>query len=362
MESGGGRDSPNVDWTKGFYSKYIRSLGCNTDDNRTLQCLRNVSVTEMNQTLLTQDRATGNSISASVLIADNEEGNAWLGVVDGNVIPENPATVGVRVPAMFGSATKDGSLFVIDHYGYSVKTISEADYDTFLSVSFGSLTSTVKKAYPWSDFEAYSPFEGLAAMTAVYTEASYKCPAQRGLKTAAAKGIDAWAYSWNHTNSCPWLIGIPSDPEVLQIYGPTHTGEIPFVFGQTKDLPRPNGNCTFNEAESAISDFMISAWTSMAENGRPANSSTWPVWTPENSEGITVNDVVSAGFLNYTECEAFWDKVQENIYQIDANITANGTSSASTSTSTASGTNTSRISRGMVAWLLVLLGVWLAYA
>ena len=118
---------------------------------------------------------------------------------------------------------------MIDQYEYSVVNISETDYDTFLSVSFGngSLAAAVKKAYPWSDFEVYSPLQGLAAMTAVYTEASYKCPAQRGLQTAAAKGIDAWAYNWNHTNSCPWLAGIPSNPELLQVYGPTHTGEIP---------------------------------------------------------------------------------------------------------------------------------------
>jgi carboxylesterase type B len=112
MQSGGGRDSPNVEWTKAYYSKYIGALGCNPDGGSTLECLRNVPVAQMNQTLLAQDRATNDSISASVLIADNEEGNAWLGVVDGNIIPENPAKVGVRVPAIFGYATMDGSLFV----------------------------------------------------------------------------------------------------------------------------------------------------------------------------------------------------------------------------------------------------------
>ena len=182
--------------------------------------------------------------------------------------------------------------------------ISEADYNTFLSVSFGngSLAAAVKKFYPWSAFDPY-PLQGLTAMSIVYTEASYKCPAYRGLKKAVAKGVDAWAYINNHTNSCPWLEGIPDTQQILDIYGPTHTGEIPFVFGQTRNLPRPNGNCTFNEAEISISEFMLGAWTSMAAVGQPANSSKWPVWTPERSEGITIQDDVVPGFLNFTECE-----------------------------------------------------------
>ena len=360
MESGGGRDSPDVEWTRPYYAKYISSLGCSPDGNDTVDCLRKVSVTDMNHTLLTLDRGPSGMISASTLISDHEEGNAWAGVVDGKVIPENPGTVGVRVPAIFGSATDDGSLFILTDYGTSVENITEADYNEFLSVSLGPLAGRVKMLYPWSAFEGQE-LQGLAAMTTIYTDVSYKCPAHRGLKAAAAKGIDAWVYSFNHTNSCPWLTGMPSIPDELMAFGPTHTGEIPYLFGQTKNLPRPDGSCNFTEAEDAISDFMMSAWTSMAEHGRPGNSSVWPAWTPAGSEGIIVNDAVSSGLVNMTECE-FWDEIIDEITKIDAAAAANASASATaspTSTSAASGSNTLWTSRGRIACLFILVATLL---
>lgn len=364
MQSGGGRDSPDIEWTRPYYSDYIHSLGCNPTSDDASDCLRKLSVTAMNNTLLKLDRTPFHTISASTLISQHGEGNAWLGVVDGKVIPENPGKVGARVPAIFGSATFDASLFVLGLYQLSVENISEADYDHFLSVSVGPLADTVKKLYPWSAFEAYSPFQGLWAMTTVYTEVSYKCPAQRGLRLAAAKGIDAWAYSFNHTNSCPWLIGQPSNPKELVVYGPTHTGEIPYLFGQTKDLPRPDGTCNFTTAEDAISDFMINAWTSMAEYGKPGNSSVWPAWTPAKSQGITIYEGVSPGFLNMTECE-FWDNIIDEMTKIDAKAAAANTSSStgtgsSTSTSAASGSNASWDHVGKITGLLFLLAILLA--
>jgi carboxylesterase type B len=361
MESGGGRDSPNVEWTKPYYANYIQSLGCSPDGDNTVDCLRKVSVTDMNSTLLTQDHGPRGVISASTLISDHEEGNAWLGVVDGKLIPENPGEVGVHVPAIFGSATQDDSLFVLTKYQTAVVNLTEADYNKFLSVSLGPLADAVKKLYPWNAFETYS-YQGFVAMTTVYTEVSYKCLAHRRLKLAAAKGIDAWAYSFNHTNSCPWLTGQLDDSQELEVFGPTHTGEIPYLFGQTKNLPRPHGSCNFTEAEYAISDFMMTAWTSMAQNGRPANSSVWPAWTSDGSEGIIIHDAGSPAFLNMTECE-FWDKIIDEFRKIDADAAAAAAANGSGSTSPASTSAASTITGGcslssftrVIAFLLVPL-------
>ena len=337
MQSGGGRDTPDVGWTKPYYSKYIHALGCNPDGHDTVNCLRKVSIDHLNQTLLIMDHT--DTVSASTIISDNGEGNAWSGVVDGKVIPENPGKVGVRVPAIFGSTTFDGSLFVLSEYFTSVENLTETDYNKFLSVSFGPLAATVKKWYPWSAFDEYAPLQGLIAMTTVYTDSSYKCPAHRGLKTAAANGIRAWAYSFNHTNTCPWNYDMTENPKYLEVFGPTHTGEIPFIFGQTKNLPRPYGSCNFTEAEDAISDFMVGAWTSMAENGHPANSNEWPAWTPEKSEGITIYEAVRAGPLNMTECE-FWDNIIDEFAKVDAKE-AGANASASTKTISPTSTPTS---------------------
>ena len=363
MESGGGRDSPNVEWTKPFYSKYIRSLGCSLDSSDTLDCLRNVSITDMNSTIIEQDRVSSGGIYVSTLISNNGSGGAWIPVVDGKVVPENPARVGVRVAAIFGSNTRDASFFVLGHYGTSILNITEADYDQFLSVSFGPLATIVNNTYPWSAFEEYGLLQGFVAMTTIYTENSFKCPANRGLKAAAAKGIDVWTYSFNHTDSCPWFPSIPSIPEELQQFSASHTSEIPFVFAQTKNLPRPNGSCNFTVAEDAISDFMVRAWTSMAENGQPANSSVWPAWTPTGNEGITINDTVSTGPLNMTECD-FWDNIIDELSKLDAKIAANVSASNATETSTptatvTSGSNSFSTSKGTIAYLSVLIVAFL---
>jgi carboxylesterase type B len=365
MQSGGGRDSPNAEWTKPFYSKFIRSVGCSLDSSATVDCLRNVSITDMNDTVIEQDHVPSGGISASTIISSNGAGGAWIPVVDGKIVPENPAQVGVRVPAIFGSTTRDAGFFVLGHYGTSVTNITEADYDQFLSVSFGPLATTVNKTYPWSAFEEYSPLQGFIAMTTIYTDNSFKCPASRGLKAAASKGIDAWAYSFNHTDSCAWFPSIPSDPRELPVFGASHTSDIPFVFAQTKNLPRPNGSCNFTAAEDAISNFVVSAWTSMAENGRPANSSVWPAWTPTGSEGITITNTVSTGPLNMTECE-FWDNIIDELSKIDASAAANVSASNATGSPTStlpapvtSGSNSFWTSKRSIAYLFGIIVAFL---
>lgn len=58
LESGGGRDSPSVADTKPVYADYIRSLNCSLDD--ALDCLRDASVTTLNQTTISLDTSGGN--------------------------------------------------------------------------------------------------------------------------------------------------------------------------------------------------------------------------------------------------------------------------------------------------------------
>lgn len=242
----------------------------------------------MNETWMAEKRAGPSVLSASTFTQGNGIGNANLAVVDRNIVPENPGTVGARVPAIFGNMANDGSLGILTHYGDSLVNITEADYDESLSVSFRPLAETVKETYSWSAFEDASPYPGYTAMTTIITESSYKCPNYRALKIAAEKGVDAWAYNFNHTSHCACGFDVPQSAKVLELLRATHTGEVPYVFGQTHGLPRPAGNCNFTSAEVSISDFMAKMWTSMASDGHPGNSSQWPAWTLNGSEGIVV--------------------------------------------------------------------------
>ena len=357
LESGGGRDSPSVADTKAVYAEYIRSLNCDLDD--ALACLRNASLTTLNSTTISLDTSSGNVLGAETFLEGSGSGNAWLAVVDGDIVPKNPTSVGVRVPAIIGSNSNDGSLDVLSQYTTKALNLTQADYYEFLENSFGTLAATVNETYPWSAFVAASPVPGFTAMTTVITDYAYKCPAYRALQGAAANGVDAWAYNFNHTPSCAWYSGIP--PVALELLGATHTSEIPFVFGWTSGLPKPGGSCNFTTAEVDISNFMVGAWTSMAATGRPANNDVWPAWSANGSKGITVSESVAGGSLDYSECE-FWDKIQAGVLQLDASMAANASNNASSSNATSnplptSGSDGFRVPSGTVFSLTLLLAI-----
>ena len=69
------------------------------------------------------------------------------------------------------------------------------------------------------------------------------------------------------------------------------------MFGNVDQLPLPDGNCSFNAAEKAISAQLIRSWTAMAAVGAPNTSEVqWPLFTANATRGVVVNatDVVVA--------------------------------------------------------------------
>jgi hypothetical protein len=88
--------------------------------------------------------------------------------------------------------------------------------------------------------------------------------------------------------------------------------------------------------EKAISAFMEGAWTSMAVSGKPSmNDADWPKWNKNASMGIVVGDTVEAAKVDYGVCE-FWDQIDAEIFELDANGTAAGNAITSSPTPTSS--------------------------
>jgi para-nitrobenzyl esterase len=261
----------------------------------------------------------GDVLSAHTLFENNGHGGEWGAVVDGKVVSQQPSEVGVRVPSIFGSNTNEATLFLFSAYGAAVATLNASVYDEFLEWNFGPVASLVNKTYGLDKFSK-SPAPVFAAMSTVITEYKYHCPASRALRTAVSNKIPVWGYNFAHTPSCAWYQGIPTDPKSLQMFGPTHTAEIPFIFGLTSQLPPPGGNCSFSISENSISDFMLGTWTSMAAAGKPASSGAWPSYSPDKSLGLIVKDTAAAGSLDFTACE-FWDKVNAAVMEAAVNAT-----------------------------------------
>lgn len=276
-------------------------------------------------------------------------------IVDGNIVQDQPSSVGVQVPSIFGSsellptrriqsildtnknhlaATKEDSLFLLPQVALkSAPTAS--DYSSFVTTSFQNLSSQVLDNYPVNVFnDDASP--SYAAMLTVATEYTYFCPAYRALQRANEKNIPVWTYYWNHTNSCPWTSSISKD--TLAVLGPTHTSEIPYVFANTNDLPQPSGSCDFTAAEKKISSFLVSAWTSLAESGDLSGSSiNWPAFDGDTStQGILITDngdtsAAISTTIDYSVC-GFWDQIDNSILQYISNTSSNSTSESPAAT------------------------------
>lgn len=299
--SGGGRGSIPYAEAQPYFMEFVKNLGCALDD---LNCIRSKTTEDLNAALPKS--------SASEITLAYAKGFAT--VIDGTIIPEDPAKVGARVPAIFGSTSADGSLFVLSGYQNTFPP-TEADYNSFVNSNFGPYASMVKKYYPLSRFANISS-TSLApyfAMTAIWTHASYTCSAHRGLKTTVARGIPAYAYLWDVSPSCPWTSGL--NARIMQLLGATHTSEIPFLLRNTEHLPKPNGTCSLSASEKEISGKITSAWTTMARAQCPDSpllNETWPAFTENQTEGLVAsnkNGIVFTG-IDYSFC-TLWDGITD---------------------------------------------------
>lgn len=347
MQSGAGRDSPTADQVRTYSKDFVNMLGCSISD---AACIRGVSLQALNETIMA---LAGNVIGAHTLFENHGHGGEWGAVVDGKVVPQQPSEVGVRVPSIIGSNMNEGTIFVLGKYGAAAAKLDASVYNDFLEWNFGPVASLVNKSYGLSRFSK-SPAPVLAAMSTVITEYTYHCPASRALRTATSNKIPVWAYHFAHTPSCAWYQGIPTDPQGLQAFGPTHTAEIPFVFGLTSQLPPPGGNCSFSNSENSISEVMLGAWTSMAATGKPASSDAWPFYSPDKSLGLVVKDTAAAGLLNFTVCE-FWDEVDAAVMMAVVNATHSSGGNDSKSAGAASATRGNAVLPVTLSTIIMLL-------
>lgn len=261
---------------------FVKGLNCSTTN---ITCVRDAPLSAINASYT----GTGGSLGL---------------VVDGTIIPAQPLQAGLKVPAIAGSNTDEGTLFILAQYQTAITELNATSYNQFLTTMFGASAQLVNQTYPLSNFMgALEP--ALAAMSAVITHSQFRCPTHRFLQQAAQTGMPVYTYSFNHTLSCPWYPTIPSI--ALPFLASTHTAEIPFVFAGTDKMARPNGTCNLTAGEKALSVKMLGAWDNMATNANPG--SDWPRYNSSSSMGINiVGDDFTAGTVDYSMC-GFWDGI-----------------------------------------------------
>jgi para-nitrobenzyl esterase len=99
----------------------------------------------------------------------------------------------------------EGTLFAFSIFEKGLSgpdSINAEDYDTFLQENFGDDSSTIKQAYPLSAFNS-TPYPAFYAMSAVFTDHEFFCPARRALDATTAAGVPVWTYLFAHQPKCP---------------------------------------------------------------------------------------------------------------------------------------------------------------
>lgn len=307
--------SEAAEWNRLF----VMDLNCtspatNLSASAIQTCLHSLPVSQINTAASTLSASTNpNSIPQVGTPYNNHgRGNAWGPLVDGTLVARPPAQAGSRVPLIIGSNSQDGTLYILAAYGSQLLALSAADYDDFLAHNFGPYAPLVNQTYPLALFNA-TPYPAYEAISTVFTHARLRCFGRMGavLSSSGENGVGAYAYSFNHAPSCDWEEAIPDKEVLLELLGATHSAEVPFVFGHTRGLPAPSGNCNLTGAEVAMSEWMVDAWTSMARKGEPGGG--WPAYEDDGERsGVNFGDEAVVGEIDYSMCD-FWDPLWEKM-------------------------------------------------
>jgi para-nitrobenzyl esterase len=209
-------------------------------------------------------------------------------VVDGTVIPDQPRALVLagsfaKVPYLLGSNFDEGRLFMLG----ATPATTDSEYTAALDRLFGSRGADVAAVYPSSAFP--TPQEALARVWGDYRLA---CSTYDSARRFAQQGSSVYYYHFGRT--------IPG----LEVLGPTHGTEMPYVFGT---LPDPGSD------DTALTDAMQGYWTRFADAGDPNGEGAldWPVFdeTSPQSMILDVPLAVQTGF-RLVECD-FWATVYD---------------------------------------------------
>jgi para-nitrobenzyl esterase len=146
---------------------------------------------------------------------------------------------------------------------------SSAVYEKEIRSRYGDLTSEFLRLYPPADVRA--------SMMAAERDAIFGWAAERIVRDEAAIGKPSYLYFFDHGYPAARARGLHA----------FHASEIPYVFGRIgrnapllQNWPRAQG-----PGEQALSDAMISYWTSFARTGVPRapGEPEWPTFAPHDS-------------------------------------------------------------------------------
>jgi para-nitrobenzyl esterase len=283
VESGACARSPLVPPTKDVAyaraAKYALEMGC-TDERTRLACLRALPVNRL------LDSPTNKFDSPLA---------TWTPIVDGVVLDSTPeealkAGAASGIPMIVGSNTDEGGTFLVlfDYLSGRIPTAA-------------SVTDDVRKLYPdradqvLARYPVYKYPSPAAALSAVWTDSLFACPALVTTEAATSGGSDVWQYQFA---DAPVGKGSPILP------GAFHAAEVPYIFSRLGGIPIP-----WTGPAAALAIQLKTTWATFAHTGNP-NSSTlpnWDVWS-DREQALRIDrtaSVMTGTFANEHKC-SFW--------------------------------------------------------
>jgi para-nitrobenzyl esterase len=164
-----------------------------------------------------------------------------------------------------------------------VKT--DAEYTAALGRLFGADAASVAATYPSSKFS-----DPMAALVRVWGDYRLACPTYDSAARVAAQGVPVHTYAF--------MRSIPG----LEVLGPTHGTELPYVFGT---LPTPTAD------DGKLSNAMQGYWSRFAATGDPNGGSAldWPAFAT-GAYDVMGLDVTIAVVNDYRKAECdFWQTI-----------------------------------------------------
>lgn len=250
-------------------ARFAAALGCDEVED-VPACLRGKSVEEVLAALPARQGLL-------------DAGEAWGPVVDGALLPltwDSALGAGVHadVPLHAGFNEDEGRLFTSE-----LPIPTEGAYRLALlpfALVYGTTAGALMDIWPVDDFGG----DPKAAFTTFYGDVIFACPTRRMVQALRAGGGTSLGYVFGRA------------PLGVELIGPTHGVELPYVFGTLGPLAPP--------ADVDLSASVRAAWSAL-----PGGAPTWPgvgAWPDDAWLVVDATGAVGAvDDVRATRCDAF---------------------------------------------------------
>ena len=222
----------------------------------------------------------------AVLAAASELGMVTTTVVDGHVIPAQPAELFAShrqhsVPVVTGFNADEGTSLSAP----SMRPQEPARFEAQVRARFGDAADRMLALYP--------PQTPERSWLAAFRDQRFGWETVSWANATTAAGNPAWSYYFTHEPRGPYR-------EALRAY---HAGEIRYVFDNLHLSPDAD------DTARALADLMSDYWVSFAEDGDPnrADLPEWEAWSPAAMNYMEFGDAPAPGEGLIRDAASFFD-------------------------------------------------------